>query len=514
MEILKLYRKYGPLRTIAFFISVFFSIGCYHYFIDNYFPQYSLFNFSPVKKSFDFYSGSGGGLYVHIGKVLSEKTKAESWNSYEIVNKDTAGGSSNAINVLMTPRSFGLVQEETITENDFIREQLHYISPLYLERMHIVFRKDYPGQKLSLDKSLNKETKEYFKKARINTGPVGSGTRVLASYVINEIDFSGDKDSDDNRDKIFNLDSSVAFPLLDSPKPQMEIVFLVTGAPNKTVADFLEKKNSDGSYKFGLVSISPAFVAEINKKYSLNLRMSDFKGKPTDGGAPSIIYKTAKSVSTIGTYAFLISSKDISSYEHSKIINLLNDEETKNSIKKKAEIDGAGFEHFPLDEIGYGVKFKEGYIKKVILFLQSLVGFISTVSISTILFFKLFVKYMSTHIQHKYIDKIAVLQKRLKEKNVYKDDVIASEYLKSVISDSYELEDRLLEEAEHGVLSADDLGSILMSLDRIKTRARKMLSKAFLRSENEIPSKECLKELYIEGYLLENHYYQLIEKRD
>lgn len=522
VDLFKLSRNFGWFKSTIFFVSVVTSSAAYQFVSANYFPEINLFQFSPIRKSYDFYGGSGGGLYTHIGSALQAKSKEDRWSGYEIRNQNTAGGSSNAISVLMTPKSFGLVQEETISENDFIREQLHYVSPLYLERMHILFRKTPSVQKITLDKTLSHNVRAFFNKARINTGPVGSGTRVLASYVINELDIGRDvitqndadsvcksencEDGDGLRsERIFNYDSSVAIPRMTVEPHTIDVVFLVTGAPNKRVAETLRIVDEAGRSKFGLVSVSPAFVAELNKKYSLNLRMSDFKSKPNSGADSSAIYKGMDSISTIGTYAFLISSSDVSAHEHNQVIRLLTDEDTKDAIRSMAGIDG--FSHNPLSEIAYGDKFKSDYFARIWSFVRALLAFVVSVGVLTALIFRAFTKLLSSYTYSKFASILQEFHEKLSESKVFADHTKPVEYLKSVIDDIGSSEVEVYRQNHRGMISAEHHAAAVEGLERMKSDARMMLHRVIANADTP-PEKELLKDLFIRGYVSREVYEQ------
>jgi hypothetical protein len=184
-------------RILIMFFSILIATSIYTFIVDFYDPESNVIlsitrRFQ--KKNKTFFSGSPGGFYTSIGKALHDELDKNSY-SISITNEATAGGYENAIKVLATPSSFGLVQENTLRKNDFIRKHINYVTPLYMERMHILYRYDKLKNKLKIKKQpniiisskLNRDTVHFFSNARISTGPVGSSGRIIASYILNHI---------------------------------------------------------------------------------------------------------------------------------------------------------------------------------------------------------------------------------------------------------------------------------------------------------------------------------------
>ena len=200
-------------RTVLYVLSFSVAIGVYLSIINSIDPNSNIwrtitrvFN-SPT---YDFYSGGEKGVYYTIVSTIQSNLKSEDV-SFDLVNRITSGGSENAIKVLTNSGSFGLVQEETIKDDDFIRNELNYITPLYIERMHIVlrtdgefsekFRKDPPV----LTANTDPEVLKMFANSIISTGPVGSGSIVISSYILGEIDNQIKEKGIEENQKVLNL---------------------------------------------------------------------------------------------------------------------------------------------------------------------------------------------------------------------------------------------------------------------------------------------------------------------
>jgi len=98
-------------------------------------------------------------------------------------------------------------------------------------------------------------------------------------------------------------------------------MFLVAGTPLKGVDTLLN------SPKFGLASIEPSLTSEINRKYQLDLRITDFK-RVSDR---SQIYPNIEKdkIATFGTYCYLITSKETPPKDIKKFLEKLKLLETE-----------------------------------------------------------------------------------------------------------------------------------------------------------------------------------------
>src|SRR5687767_4183634 len=100
------------------------------------YPQFKLFD--GVSK-YNFFSGQPGGAYYSIGNAINGKFGNE---GHSIINRRTSGGSENGMKLTFEKKSFGLIQEELINHDDQLQKNVRIVAPLFLERMHIVYRKD------------------------------------------------------------------------------------------------------------------------------------------------------------------------------------------------------------------------------------------------------------------------------------------------------------------------------------------------------------------------------------
>lgn len=374
----------GRFNLKAFLILLSFggAIFIYIFIVDMYLPQANIFrslNFTP--KVYNFYSGGEKGFYYPLAKVLEQST--QNHKNIKIIAHPTAGGFENALRVMESGQSFGLVQEETIRDEDYIKKQVQYVAPIYTERLHILYRKDFFGDKeenLELSANTSKKILKKLNSAKINSGPVGSSTRIITSYLLSELLGSQLKPVNTQEiHKIKNLSNKDAFAELD--KKNLDIVFVIAGAPLPDVVSLLNTK------KIGLLGVSPSLVAKLNEKYRLNLRFSDFRDK-----------YSGKNVSTIGTHAFLIASQDVPSNDIISTLEILN----ANEKTLRNDLGFSSSVHFQLDEFDYLSAFKSKHETRTMKKFWDISIFISSVFVITITILTFLVWIISSLAFHKH----------------------------------------------------------------------------------------------------------------
>ena len=134
----------------------------------------SLISASEYEKNYKIFSGNIGGLYNRIGDLLDKQSRNEENKietlGFKLANERTNGGLDNVVNVLSNSNSFGFIQEATIDKEDVLRQQVQYITPLYMERMHILydynqFKKFSPDNRIpELSSNLDTAIKLFFEK--------------------------------------------------------------------------------------------------------------------------------------------------------------------------------------------------------------------------------------------------------------------------------------------------------------------------------------------------------------
>jgi TRAP-type uncharacterized transport system substrate-binding protein len=396
-------------REIITLLSIIIATSLYTFIVDYYDPESNVI--SSLTRAFQknnriFYSGSPGGFYFPIGKALQNELNKDNY-SIDLTNTQTAGGYENAISVLATPNSFGLIQEETLKKHDFIRDHIDYVTPLYMERMHILYRYDKINQliareekkdpNINISSRLNQDTISYFSNARISTGPVGSSGRIISSYILDHINNSLHfSNGADNNSKTTAYKTEEGIRELMKDDGDIDMVFLFAGAPLLNVRKALDDE------RIKLMSIEPSVVAGLNKDYGLNFRMSNFEGKYTDDKNSS--GKKNENISTLGSYAFLITSKSISNSEKWQLIKALHN--AKENIKKDIEFLENGKEYFQLDEFDFLKSVNSENTKTFYSRTKDVLLFLISVSATTVLIVTFLVWILSGIKQNHYFKAI------------------------------------------------------------------------------------------------------------
>lgn len=339
-------------RILVGLSSAFVSVMIYVYVIDLLDPRNNYDFFADIRRllvtdEHQFFSGREGGFYIRIGESLEKRT-AESGN-LKIANRKSSGALDNARSVASQRKAFGLIQEDTLAPDVFIREHIRYITPLYLERMHILYdenrfqeildaRSVAPEDGGSIQQqekphvrtlrvagnANDDDVKYFFQNAKISTGPTGSGSRLFAKYLLSSCEVANYVD--------LGLDFSDALTRMNSAEPELKVdaVFTIAGAPLDSVKDMLSKA---GGRRFRLMSVDPSVVPIINKTFNKKLASATFKEKYANGDA----------VSTIGSWAFLISSRDVSDAVVHDTLSLLDD--VKDDIRRDMRLEtGSSFQ--------------------------------------------------------------------------------------------------------------------------------------------------------------------------
>ena len=385
-----------------------------YYFVVDALDSRSNFNFfGDLKRLFGreqytFYSGSKGGFYIRMGETLEQRTEEE--GNVQFKNVSTRGAIDNARRVSSHPKSFGLVQEDTLAKDDFLREHLRFVTPLYLERMHIIYdtesykriitqrrAEEWKKQNATGDSRASNESTSsdstasndessikqvdpralltlgprtgadddvhyFFEHAKISMGPVGSGSRLFAKYLLSHCGI------DTSKAQSLSFKEALARMNADATDEiKVDIVFTIAGAPLDEVK---AKLLSDGRRRFKLMSIDPSTVPALNQKYNLRLHNASFKDK----------YQQGEAISTFGSWAFLIASKDVSDAAVSEALMEL--EKSKQDIQRVMGIDDDAA--FQLSEFNFYETAKSNAVGFRMRFLRNFIVFVTFITLSTI----------------------------------------------------------------------------------------------------------------------------------
>jgi TRAP-type uncharacterized transport system substrate-binding protein len=362
-------------RWVLVILAVFTSAFAYRYLVD-WMDENNEFNFySDVarvlgQEEYHIFTGSEGGFYIEIGQALENRTLED--GRIKFINEQSNGALNNARNVASHAKTFGLVQEDTLKRDDFLREHIRYVSPLYLERMLILydadaFKKsgasDQDGARFVLSNSKAAQDMFEHDDIRISKGPVGSGSRLFASHVLAECGIESYNDlSLSFADGLRRLTLDVGDP------EKVDVVFNITGAPLDSVQNVLEEK--DGK-RFRLMSIDPSMLSRLNERHDLKMKNASYKDK----------YENGEEVSTFGTWSFLIASKDISNDVVLDALAELND--AKDAIRMSIGLSKNEDDNFQLSEFNFYETFRGGHTEFRTRFARNSLLFAAFVSTSS-----------------------------------------------------------------------------------------------------------------------------------
>ena len=499
-NVISILRNLTKLKNILLYISIIFSVGLYHYFVDYYYPEENIFqHISRIKPKYTIYSGKEPGVYIKIGDCLDKDIYNES-EKFIIKNVHTNGAFENAYKTMNSMRAFGLIQEATIAKDDYIKERIRYISPLYLERMHVFYNKKLFKNSIAKENSLqsliigtSKSVQSFFNNTTVSTGPVGSGTNIFASYIIAQAGYTPQS--------ILHEHTDLAIEKLKNN--ELGVVFSSVGAPIQEYIDLLNLSNGE---KIGLFSISPSLVTDINKTYNINLRHADFKEK----------YSNHEDVTTLGSLTYLIASNDVPP----KVINRFLKKLEK--IRDQLNVNNSKFEHKhsinPLYEFDFIASYNKQRKSDFANIIRDILLFIVSVIISSFGLFWIFLWIISSKKTAKHFSELNYIIANYfpKSKGIeignYKVAVpiVDNSYIK-IINDLAEgihktrvLTYTVREDYDTGGITDFHYNYINESLKDAISESKSMLAKnlevSFLFSSDSI-SKDVIEKYYIGGYI-------------
>lgn len=293
----------------------------FYYYFGVLYPEFKLFDTLASQagfqhnKKYNFYSGAPKGVYYTIGNALNGPLD----DGDSIFNRKTLGGSENAMKLTIEKNSFGLIQEEIMNHDDQLKKNVRIITPLFLERMHIFYRKDLfktGGREVQLSANTDLCILKCFSDSliNINMGPVGSGTKIMASYVMALVEQQINAAFKRKTPRFIQLNESfsTSFEKIRNYETRtdssIDILFYLSADPMENIESIFK------SGKYGMMSIDPSFVVTLNRDFNLALRVADFKDK----------YDLAKNVSTLATLTYLMASKNIGEDDIYKILKKMD----------------------------------------------------------------------------------------------------------------------------------------------------------------------------------------------
>lgn len=395
----------GPfLFYLILIFAVVIATSGYSYIVDFYDPTQNFITpFKHINSEYTFYTGSPGGFHIQIGNLVERRMAQDS--GIQIKNVESPGPFANAINVMHTPLSFGLIQEDTLEKDDFIREKIKFVVPLYMERLHILYRrKKFEATEQDIDPPyLNIEsdeaTKNFFNNAVISTGPPGIGSKVFTSYLF---EAAGIRPK-----KLESFGFEEALKKMDND--EVDVVITLAGAPLVSVLSRLFDADGQPSGRVGLVGIDPALVANVNTTFGLSLRPTTFSNKYDDFPVP-----------TLGTYAFLIASNDVPNSVIFRLLSILKErrDELMDNLNEQLPIGWdkdfkdsliRGGEHTPnfqLKEFEFFSAFDEEHTQFKMAMLRSFLLFVASIVTATLFVLSIVRMVLSTLLHRTYARRI------------------------------------------------------------------------------------------------------------
>lgn len=284
--------------------------------ISSYYDLNRLKLLNPFEKAniLNLYSADGSGIYYEIADTIS-KTHPKYFKKGD---PPSSGGYENPNRVLLDPNGLGFVQEDIYINGDKIKEEINYCTPLYMEKLHILYNKNSlpfrnlknsPYLSLGCNDSLLKTA---ISNSRIAVGLQGSATKILSSIVLSAI--SKDKPS-------INVSSITTSLLADAMRKirndTFDIVFFMAGQPVDTIQRTLKNHQ-----EIGLIGIEPSVVDAINATHKSNYRYTDFSAKKDNSS--TVYRKDLKDIPTLGSYSYLIANKKVKPFLIKKFVDELS----------------------------------------------------------------------------------------------------------------------------------------------------------------------------------------------
>jgi TRAP-type uncharacterized transport system substrate-binding protein len=408
-DLLGALNKRNLVRYGIFVMAIIISVMAYRYIVTPY-PDRDLFG--QVRRwlfsnAYDFYSGQDRGLYFAIGSTLDNATQR--MPGIKITNRTSAGGVENAIKVASSTSAFGLVQEDSIPEGDFIRNEIKFVTPLFLEQVHILYRKSKYEQYVKGSSSATVKVSpgsdsiiEFFSKAVISSGSPHSGSSIVASQILNTLRVAPKQD--------LQMPSGAAVSLLISQEnisntDGLDAVFWITGGPNGLIAEALKGKGSGGQRdtgEIGIMGIDPTIAQLINERYKSKLRPATFRG----------LYENGEGIPTIGVYSFLICSNDVPSFAVMDLLRVL--ESKKQEIRSAMGHPGGVFQ---LEQFNFKDYYKRNYHGFLLNLIKNLFIFLISVAVTSTGVMVFLVWIISGFHQVSYFRKLLYLYKEFTPNN-------------------------------------------------------------------------------------------------
>lgn len=321
--------------------------------IANYFDS-EVFHPNKSNDTYNIYAGERSGLYYQIADLIQKDDPL-----FRVITPPPVGGTETPNMILQDPKGIGFVQEDILSSDPTIKAQLNLIAPLYMEKLHILYNTQSPAfrslsdnkyrsygqlfycelykmdhiinngtlvynaptisrQKKTINRSNSSILLKAFNSAQMATGVVGSATKIASSVYLNAIGFDI---THMERKNIHNvpLDSAIQ----GIRRGKYDVIFFMAGQPVTAIQRILFDFNN-----FDLLNIDPALIDKINLIHHSNYRIANFNVRNENGIFPDKTHD----ITTVGSYAYLISNSNLPPFIIKKFVNHLNNIATRNSL--------------------------------------------------------------------------------------------------------------------------------------------------------------------------------------
>lgn len=362
------------IRYFIIALAILTSVGFYRYYIDYFEKEQDFitvlkellpFNFT----TYQFFSHSKPDE-VSIYRKFAESFEELADGKINVKIRGQKGNAiENAYGVLNTPKSFGIIQSDTYLSVDFLKnpEKVNIITPLYMERLHIVVSdtsREYKNLKvISAEDPLSiKLIEDAMEKGTFYSGRFNSSGRIILPHLLRQWDIKSSYKLSDLQD--IGMKEMIENLKKDDPRlPFPRVAIMFVGSSDYLIQQLLNNE------KIGLIGLSPGDVHDLNNLDGVDLDITNFGS----------IYEKYSNLSTAGAMATLIGSTDLTTSELHNFILTMKEVYNLEEVKKISSNPPV-----LIDDISDFLE-KDRKNKWIVFFRSFLVFFISVVATSFVI---------------------------------------------------------------------------------------------------------------------------------
>lgn len=258
-------------------------------------------------ESVTFFAGTEGGVYSEIGKKIAKRSQSE---DFKITDITTDGSIDNLSRLSRTPNSFALVQADSLAQSNIMfgevgSGEIKLIAPLYVELLHLVLRNEKNESIQGSNNNLppqHDRLRQALDDKVIVSGHFLSATNSYAAAVLDIIDANP-------RQNLYDADLEDCMDRLRSPEgstDRVDAVFFMSGVPAPAIKDAFGKEPPTANSALKLLPVTGSFPAVLQRKYKIPVIRTNIPA--------GIYHKNQPNVSTVGSPAWLVASKDVTTH--------------------------------------------------------------------------------------------------------------------------------------------------------------------------------------------------------